>query len=86
MRLFRLFAICAVAAGSIVGFSAPAANAGELCEQAQVGGTLVNPWGSPSYSYCESFNGTFCEAQGVAADPQVIAYAYVCVPDPLAAP
>jgi len=84
MRLFRLFAICAVAASTVVGFGASPANAGELCEQVQVGGSLVTPWGSPAYSYCQPYTGTFCQGQGAALDTRLVANAYVCVPDPFA--
>lgn len=86
MRLFRVSAICAVVAGSIVGFGASPASAGQLCEQVQISGTWVNPWGSPAYSYCHSYTGTLCHGESDGADPQVHVYAYVCVPDPVITP
>ena len=86
MRLFRLSAICAVIAASFIGFGAAPASASDLCEEADISGTIVYPWGNPSYTYCQPFPGTFCEGQGAAAYPQLIVYVYVCVPDPVAAP
>jgi hypothetical protein len=69
----RLFAICAVLAGALVGVGAAPASADELCDQVWASGELVLP---------TAFGG--CEDAG--ADPQVHVWTYICVPDPTVAP
>ncbi|MDQ1748128.1 MAG: hypothetical protein QOD07_2391 [Frankiaceae bacterium] len=81
--LFRLSAVCAVIAGTIVGLGAAPASAGQLCEQVAAEGTWVAP---TSYTYCRPYAGTFCEGQGEAVASYAGAWVYVCVPDPVSAP
>lgn len=80
MRIFRLFAISAVVAGSVVGFGAVPANAGELCEQVWLAGDWTIP---QTIGGCQPYNGTLCHWEDAGADPQIHVYTYVCVPDPV---
>ena len=80
----RLFAILAVVAGSIIGWSGAPASAAPLCEKVWNDGASVPP---TSTSFCEPYSGaTLCNFEDAGADPQVHVYVEVCVPSVVAGP
>jgi hypothetical protein len=79
----RLFAICAVLAGALVGVGAAPASADELCDQVWASGDLVLP---TAFGGCEPYDKTLCHWEDAGADPQVHVWTYICVPDPTVAP
>jgi hypothetical protein len=80
----RLFAILAVVAGSLIGWSGAPAGAAPLCEKVWNTGTLVPP---TSTSYCQPYTGaTLCHFENAGADPQLHVYTEVCIPTVVAIP
>jgi len=76
MRLMRLFAVSAVLAGSVVGFSG-SASAEPFCEQAWLRGEIVAP---TDLGTCTVYQSPFCEFESVGASGQMTVFVNVCLP------
>jgi hypothetical protein len=84
-RLARLFAISAVLAASIVGLGAAPANAQVLCEEAWLGGSLINPPTEATECF-DQIVASMCVYQHAGFDQSLSVAVFVCVPAPLAGP